>query len=60
MSEEINEPTLLRKAALARRFDVSLRTIDRWTKAGILPEPMKVGRTPYWEPDTRPISNTAA
>lgn len=38
----IAEREFLNAADLARRYTVSVRTIKRWTKAGILPNPLKV------------------
>jgi predicted site-specific integrase-resolvase len=31
------------------RYGVVDRTIDRWTKAGILPEPLVINRRRYWD-----------
>jgi len=33
----------------ARYGDVVDRTIDRWTAAGILPEPLVINRRRYWD-----------
>jgi hypothetical protein len=41
--------------AFAERHGVSVRTIDRWVKAGILPAPTAVIRTrKYWDPRITP------
>jgi predicted DNA-binding transcriptional regulator AlpA len=45
----VNEPLLTRKD-LARRYSVSVDTIDDWRREGILPKPVHVGRFPYWRP----------
>jgi len=37
------------KAMCARYGDVVDRTIDRWTAAGILPEPLVINRRRYWD-----------
>jgi predicted DNA-binding transcriptional regulator AlpA len=35
----------LRKDDLAREFGVSARTIERWVRLRILPQPVRLGRT---------------
>jgi predicted site-specific integrase-resolvase len=45
---------LMRKRAVAERYGVrALRTIERWTRGGVLPPPDQVinGR-PYWDEAT--------
>jgi predicted site-specific integrase-resolvase len=39
---------------LAERLGVSTRTLDRWTEAGRLPEPIRVNKRKYWPTDTEP------
>ena len=34
---------------LCERYGVVVRTIDRWTAAGILPEPMVINGYRYWD-----------
>lgn len=43
----LREPLFGRKD-LARRYRVSVDTIDDWRRNGILPKPVHVGRFPYW------------
>lgn len=39
----------LRPAELADRYGVSRPTIDRWTRDGVLPEPLRLnGASPRW------------
>jgi predicted DNA-binding transcriptional regulator AlpA len=50
------------KAVCARYGGVSIRTIDRWVKEGIFPEPIYLGPRKYWlesaldEHDERKVS----
>jgi DNA-binding transcriptional MerR regulator len=39
----------LTSRALQQRYGVVDRTIDRWTEAGILPEPMRINKVRYWD-----------
>lgn len=49
------EKRLESNRAFAERLGVSPRTIDRWVKAGILPQPTARIRTrKYWDPGTQP------
>lgn len=34
---------LLTRAAVAERIGVAVRTIERWTRSGVGPEPIKLG-----------------
>jgi hypothetical protein len=44
---------MLRATHLAARYDVDPRTINRWRKAGVLPEPDLIIRgMPYWNEST--------
>lgn len=36
------------KADLAKEFDVSERSIDRWVRLDILPRPLRLGRRPLF------------
>lgn len=39
----------LTSRALQQRYGVVDRTIDRWTEAGVLPEPMRINKVRYWD-----------
>jgi hypothetical protein len=39
----------IRRARLATQLDVSVRTLDNWVKAKILPAPMKIGRCWFFD-----------
>ena len=39
---------------IAERFDVSTRTIDRWSEDGVLPEPVRIRGHKYWPSDVKP------
>ena len=39
----------LTAAALQERYGVCWRTIDRWSKEGHLPPPMRVNRLRFWD-----------
>ena len=42
--------TTLRKSAMAKKFDVSTKTIGRHVECGLLPPPdFYVGRFPHWK-----------
>jgi len=36
---------------LMDRYNVSDRTIDRWTETGVLPKPMVINRIRFWDED---------
>ena len=39
----------MNKKTMAARFGVTVRTIERWVKAGVIPEPKKTpGGRSYW------------
>ena len=44
--------------AFAERLGVSPRTIDRWTRAGLLPKPVRINKRKYWNPSTQPRHDT--
>jgi predicted DNA-binding transcriptional regulator AlpA len=44
-------PRLLNKRTVARRYDVSCKTIDRRVRAGLLPPPVTILRRHFW-PET--------
>jgi predicted DNA-binding transcriptional regulator AlpA len=39
----------LRASAVAARYSITVRTVDRWLEAGILPEPLRIHKTRYWD-----------
>ena len=39
----------LTSRALADRYSVSIRTVERWTEDGILPQPMRIHKVKYWD-----------
>lgn len=46
------EAKYLKKSSVARFFDVSVRTADRWIEAGKLPKPVDLfGSLPRWDLD---------
>jgi hypothetical protein len=38
---------------IAERHGVCIRTIERWTGAGILPQPMRINGRKFWPAGTR-------
>jgi hypothetical protein len=36
---------------LCERYGIVSRTVDRWTEARILPEPLRINRYRYWDLD---------
>ena len=40
----------LTKDDVANVFDISLRTVENWLNAGLLPPPTKLGHRVYWHP----------
>jgi predicted DNA-binding transcriptional regulator AlpA len=41
--------TFLRKRAVAERYGVNVRTVDRWAEDGRLPPPIYRGIVPLWD-----------
>jgi hypothetical protein len=39
---------------IAEKYDVSVRTTERWVEAGILPEPDRINGRKSWPPGTEP------
>ena len=39
----------LTSKAVAERYDVTIRTVERWTDAGILSQPMRIHKVKYWD-----------
>lgn len=42
---------LVTKAEAAFAFDVCTRTIDKYIRSGLLPEPVALGAKEYWHPE---------
>ena len=42
---------LLTKSDLARRFDITIRTLERWLQNGKLPQPVRLDGAPRWRPE---------
>jgi hypothetical protein len=45
---------------VAQRHQVSIRTVERWTDAGILPPPLRINGRKFWPAGTRAKIDTAA
>lgn len=41
-------PSFPSKATLAAELEISEDTVDSWVERGILPQPIRCGRTPRW------------
>ena len=53
MQNELKKPRMLRATHLATRYDVDPRTINRWRKTGVIPEPdLVINKMPYWAEET--------
>jgi predicted site-specific integrase-resolvase len=52
--------TFLRKRAVADRYGVNVRTIDRWSEDGRLPPPIYRGVTPLWDQTELDVQDHAA
>jgi predicted site-specific integrase-resolvase len=53
MQNELKKPRMLRATHLATRYDVDPRTINRWRKTGVIPEPdLIINKMPYWAEET--------
>jgi hypothetical protein len=50
----------LRKQAVAARYGVDVRTVERMTQDGRLPSPHYRGRIPLWDSDELDASDRAA
>jgi MerR HTH family regulatory protein len=44
---------------LAEKFDVSMRTIDRWIERGIIPPGKRIRGRRFWPDDTEPKYDAA-
>jgi hypothetical protein len=52
----------VRRAALAKLFDVNIRTVDGWAKRGVIPAPhyLPGSKIPLWFEDEIPNIENAA
>jgi hypothetical protein len=41
-----------RTRTIAERHKVSIRTVERWTEAGILPQPLRIRGRKFWPAGT--------
>ena len=48
MKTDEPDDRMLAMKAMSRRYDVSVRTVDRWLADGILPPPVVIGGRKYW------------
>jgi hypothetical protein len=49
---EVTGKRFLKKRAVAARYACTVRTVDRWVLAGILPGPaFSINTIPYWSED---------
>jgi hypothetical protein len=65
MSRQIQEPAerpaaeLDRTRTIAERHKVSIRTVERWVEAGILPQPLRIRGRKFWPRGTLAKTDTA-
>lgn len=52
--------TFLRKRQVAARYNIVLRTVDRWSEDGRLPAPIYRGKIPLWDLDRLEADDLAA
>lgn len=52
--------TFLRKRAVADRYSINPRTVERMTQDGRLPSPIYRGKFPLWDEDALDASDRAA
>jgi hypothetical protein len=45
---------------LAERYDVTVRTIERWVETGVLAAPQRINGRRYWPEGTTPRTDPAA
>lgn len=50
----------LRRRAVATRYDITMRTVDRWSADGRLPAPVHRGAIPLWNVDELDAADRAA
>jgi DNA-binding transcriptional MerR regulator len=50
----MSDTALIPFGRFAELHGVTTRTLDRWIRLGILPEPVKIRRRKYYAPDTAP------
>jgi predicted site-specific integrase-resolvase len=53
-SQPVNVQSVLTTRKLAEQNAVSIRTVERWTDAGILPQPMRINGRKFWPANTKP------
>jgi DNA-binding transcriptional MerR regulator len=51
MTDKFSRVRKVTSRMLCERYGVVTRTIDRWTKAGILPQPIRINGYRYWDMD---------
>ena len=49
--EAVEQPLVLTAAEAAALFAKSLRTWRSWDAAGLIPRPIRIGRTTLWRPE---------
>jgi predicted DNA-binding transcriptional regulator AlpA len=54
------ETRFLRKAQVAGRYGINVRSLERWLKDGRLPSPMYRGRIPLWRESDLDAADRAA
>jgi hypothetical protein len=54
------ETKFLRKAQVAARYGINVRSVERWEKDGRLPAPMYRGRIPLWRESGLDAADRAA
>jgi len=47
-SENIPMPKMLRASDLIKILSISRATLTRWQQKGVLPKPIKIGRSVFW------------
>jgi predicted site-specific integrase-resolvase len=57
---EIRRPKFSRREMVANRYGVVVRTVDRWSRTGIIPAPVYVGRLPLWSNDALDAADATA
>jgi predicted site-specific integrase-resolvase len=57
---ETRRPKFSRREMVANRYGVVVRTVDRWSRSGVIPAPVYVGRLPLWSNDALDAADAAA
>ena len=47
-SENLPMPQMLKAADVLKLLNISRATLTRWQQKGLLPKPIKIGRTVFW------------